>query len=500
MPVHTAATFSETVLASRDEADRIWQQQWHQEGLPETIDAALQQTVFEQLDGLLSSPRSIGRIDIDDIFYQIILVAEGADRDNPHGPVGEWALCNWILDRFWCRRFPEIDVEVFQQIDMTLQKFLVDSHIGRLVCWKRRMDTAFQPALTADAPVEALPKQLELIPDPCALQTKMLEDVFGGDFVFPPCGKVPLCRIGNRTVLLILHLFSGRRRLGDCHWWMQRIAEKILPDFPVLMISVDTAIDGTFGDLSGGDNFNQLHGLAESGAVAGSLTGPPCETFSAARNIQLEEQRGPRPLRTAAQPWCLHDRTVRELRQCEVGSELLLNSLRLESTIVCEGGGAIMEHPEKPADEEKVSVWGLQCHESWCMKLPNACRHRIEQWLYGSVGVKPTALRALNLGPPVIVGDALRSGAELWRTRPRHGLKGRGTDGRFRTSHAKEYPSALCRSLVVAVLKGLKYRIAQSGVRTPVVPTASQQQWLQHMSECSEVLAHTIFFPDYQGA
>jgi hypothetical protein len=58
----------------------------------------------------------------------------------------------------------------------------------------------------------------------------------------------------------------------------------------------------------------------------------------------------------------------------------------------------------------------------------------------------------------------------------------------------------LCRSLVVAVLKGLKYRIAQAGVRTPVVPTASQLQWLQHMSERSEVFAHKIFFPDYQGA
>ena len=500
MPVHIAATFNETVLASREEADQLWMQQWHQEGLPEVMDDAFQQHVFGALDVLLYSQRSSTLADVDHIFFQILSIAEGTDQAQLHGPLGEWALCHWILDRFWCRRFPEIDVAVFQQIDVALQQFLVDSHVGRLVCWKRRMDAAYQPEISVDGHHEAPSKMLELIPDPCTLQNALLDDVFEGDFVFPQCDKVPLCRVGNRTVLLILHLFSGRRRLGDCHWWMQHIAEKLMPDFPVMMISVDTAIDEIHGDLSGGDNFMQLLGLAKSGAVAGSLTGPPCETFSAARNIQMEEQRGPRPLRTTAQPWCLHDRTARELRQCAVGSELLMNSLQLESTVVCEGGGALMEHPEKPNDEEKVSVWGLRCHQSWCMKLPHACRHHIEQWLYGSVGVKPTALRALNLGPPVIVGEALRSGTELWRTRPRHGLKGRGSDGRFRTSHAKEYPSALCRSLVVAVLKGLKFRIDKAGVRTPVVPTAAQLQWLQHMSERSEVLAHTIFFPDYQGA
>ena len=132
------------------------------------------------------------------------------------------------------------------------------------------------------------------------------------------------------------------------------------------------------------------------------------------------------------------------------------------------------------------------------MKLPGACHHRIEQWLYGASGVKPTNLRALNLGPPITVGKALISGAEPWRVRPQQGLKGKGADGKYRTAQAKEYPSALCRSLVVALLKGLQYRIHTDGVRDPVTPSDSELRWIVQMRHQSEVLAHNVFFPDYQ--
>ena len=208
-------------------------------------------------------------------------------------------------------------------------------------------------------------------------------------------------------MILILHLFSGRRRVGDCHWWMQHLAAKIFPEMPVVMVSVDTAIDSVYGDLSCGSNFGRVLGMIKRGAVAGSLTGPPCETFSAARGIQLDTPFGPRPLRTSEMPWCLHDRSDRELRQCATGAELLLNSLQLECSVVVAGGGTITEHPAEPNDSDKVSVWRLRCHREWCMKLPSAAIHRIEHWLFGAVGVKPTFLRAINLGPPVVVGREL---------------------------------------------------------------------------------------------
>ena len=83
---------------------------------------------------------------------------------------------------------------------------------------------------------------------------------------------------------------------------------------------------------------------------------------------------------------------------------------------------------------------------------------------------------------------------------PTQGLKGKGKDGEFRTAQAKEYPSALCRSLIVAILKGLRYRLHNEGSRAPFSPSKELVQWLYHMHEQSEVLALRSYLPDYQGA
>jgi hypothetical protein len=174
-------------------------------------------------------------------------------------------------------------------------------------------------------------------------------------------------------------------------------------------------------------------------------------------------------------------------------------SRQIEVSVVSSGGGALMEHPWEAQEEEKVSVWRLRCHEEWVMRLPHAHRHRIEQWLYGSAGVKPTCIRALHLGPPSIVECSLQEGAELWRSRPTQGLRGRGADGKFRTAKAKEYPSALCRSLIVSVLRGLNYRIRTFGTGEPAQLTAHDQSWVTHMCQQSQVLAQGSYLPDYQG-
>ena len=78
----------------------------------------------------------------------------------------------------------------------------------------------------------------------------------------------------------------------------------------VRIISIDTAVRSHLG------SFGQLgfwRQLPVHGCVAGCLTGPPCETWSAARHILLEGGRGPRPLRLSELPWCLAERTGKEL-------------------------------------------------------------------------------------------------------------------------------------------------------------------------------------------
>lgn len=106
----------------------------------------------------------------------------------------------------------------------------------------------------------------------------------------------------------------------------------------------------------------------------------------------------------------------------------------------------------------------------------------------------------MHLGPPEVVGRTLAEGAEPWRLRPTRGLRGRGADGRFLTAQAKEYPNALRRSLMVAILKGIRHRIQRDGVSEIFVPDFELTQWVVHMCSQSEACTRQSHLPDYQRA
>eukprot|EP00435_Cladocopium_sp_Y103_P024998 s4736_g6.t1 len=396
-------------ICSSADAMRWFEQYWDAESFPSELDGLLATRLHEQFDEAVLSWPSPCLADIDSLVFQLLSLAEGAEIEPSHGDQGEWALCSWIMDKLRFSKFMCLSPEVFQRLDHDLQSFLRTSTIGKLLCWRRRMDEAHQPlvALDHELPVTSSAtsvKDLETIHDPCAQQLNMLAPLFVHPVPRPSSVGVPLGCEGGKPVIWLLHMFSGRRRRGDCHWWLTHIGEKVLPGFSIRMISVDTAIDAVHGDLSQGRNPDLILRMAKRGLFAASLTGPPCETFSAARGLQAGEVDGPRPLRSIQFPWCLPVLSARELRQCDTGSELLLNSLSIEVSIVAASGGALMEHPEEPVAEDKISVWRLAFHREWCMALRDACRHHFNQWLYGAAGVKPTCLRALNLGPPDVIG------------------------------------------------------------------------------------------------
>ena len=60
---------------------------------------------------------------------------------------------------------------------------------------------------------------------------------------------------GSRC-LYVLHMFSGRRRDGDCHYWIHKVLGAYFPGFRVKIFSVDTAIHEKCGNLASGENFN----------------------------------------------------------------------------------------------------------------------------------------------------------------------------------------------------------------------------------------------------
>ena len=186
--------------------------------------------------------------------------------------------------------------------------------------------------------------------------------------------------------------------------------------------------------------------------------------------------------------------------QTSMGTQLLTNSWTIEAAAVTHGAGAIMEHPWEADQDDRASVWRTDAHQQWLMKLPGAYRHYIQQYLFGSKGVKPTRLRALNLGDPGIMDKVIKEGMELWRPRPTLQLAGRSESGTFRTAAAKEYPSALCRTLVVALIQGLKSRASTEGFNPAATCRKADLVWLRDAWRASDVYTRQSFLPDFQGA
>lgn len=112
--------------------------------------------------------------------------------------------------------------------------------------------------------------------------------------------------------LYILHLFSGRRRTGDCGSFLHEVWQQHFGTTPikVVLLSVDTAVDEKLGNLDTGHSWDMILSLAQAGAFGLGLGGPPCETWSAARHIELGREGTSstsigRPAMARASPICL---------------------------------------------------------------------------------------------------------------------------------------------------------------------------------------------------
>ena len=145
----------------------------------------------------------------------------------------------------------------------------------------------------------------------------------------------------------LLSSTSSRRRLGDCHDWTYRLVGEFFPSYTLIFLSLDTAVGGELRNLLDGPGVASLLRLIDAGLIAGSLSGPPRETWSAARNLNIPPDstcRWPRPLRSAQRAWGLQFLSHRELHQLSTKSALMLANLRFEVGIVLSGGAAMLEH------------------------------------------------------------------------------------------------------------------------------------------------------------
>ena len=261
----------------------------------------------------------------------------------------------------------------------------------------------------------------------------------------------------------IIHLYAGRRREQDFHHHMNHLLHEGDQAWTtsVTVISLDTAIDPMM-NVHSPKLWSWLLAAAKAGRILGFLLGPPCETWSSARHEVLLGAdglplKGPRPLRLDDQCWGIEGLSLRELSQLSVGTCLLLRGLWLCVPIALSGGAVLLEHPAPPMQMDRPSIFRtgivtLLLREGWLFR-----RHTFQQWKHGAHGIKPTSLLYANNAIPKVLDELALQSVE----RPVQTLIGKGDDGLFRTTVAKEYPDNLCKCFAHAIwrhISGLPLR------------------------------------------
>ena len=269
--------------------------------------------------------------------------------------------------------------------------------------------------------------------DIAMLENTMLKDVgrWSPDFSWVPR---PLS-CGTRYFLV---LFSGHRRFAD-------IAQQLSWKSNIIQICVDLAVDPWHGNILRDTLWLQL---IRARKVAGAHAGPPCETYTFARWIEVEGG-GPRPLRTTSEPWGKDELTIKEVEQVFIGTILMLQAIYLLLLVFLHGGSFSLEHPKGQGGKDgKWSIWD----SAFIQQLLLCAEVRRVDFLQGPLGQpfpKPTSMLTGRLEKfATLLFDHYQPN---WR--PTDRLGGREKDSKqWKTAKAKAYPPLLCKAVVEAHL------------------------------------------------
>ena len=289
--------------------------------------------------------------------------------------------------------------------------------------------------------------------------------------VFAPCS------FGRHRV--VLHAFSGRRRIGDLQFFLDAMAQR-QTQYVLHVVSMDVVVDEIKGNAMDRDTWEFWISAIRQKHVIAMVAGPPCESWSCARaaKTSMEDHTDwhqPRIIRTREQLWGLDCASLREIVQLYTGNTLLSFSLVVFIEICFVNGFAILEHPGEPVwDADAASIWRLPVI-SMILSFPNVQKIRFCQGLLGAATPKPTNLMTANLPKLLLDLHACRVRTEL----PRTAAIGKDDQGRWKTTALKEYPPAMCQGLAVSLARGF----AHTGVNHDVPePTAAQLSVYESMN------------------
>lgn len=487
---------------------QLWTEDWRSHGFPEDLSEEICTEVHAALTAAALQWRHDDDSALSLTWCTIVDGYEARGHDAHHHAI--WAFALWGRECLY--ELPEQieDPDLFAMIEEEYLRLLDDMPVSSLIDRLERLHRARPPVPEVlPAPQREsvsdtrMAREIEPIASTFSHMTDALKFFTAAPVLhWPPQDGIPICELEDgRRVLLILHLFSGRRRAGDCHEWAHALVSQYFSDLGVVILSIDTAVCGELCDLLRGPGLRALHTIVEMGLVAGTLSGPPCETWSAARHLPPPEGcpfRWPRPLRSADQPWGLELLTYKELKQLSIGSALMLSNIEIEIKVILRSGAALQEHPAPHDQEEYASVWRTAVQRVLCRAAPHSKQIRIQQWKYGSTAVKPTIIRAMGLP---YAAQSLHRQADPHRVRPEKLLQGVDeATGLFRTAQAKEYPKDLCRALVVTLFEGLAKRRRTEGstIRYASQLGEREAQWLRTVTNRSKTVFADHFLPDYQ--
>jgi hypothetical protein len=222
---------------------------------------------------------------------------------------------------------------------------------------------------------------------------------------------------------------------------MNAFAEQF-PDFIIVTASVDIVIDSQYGDISKTETRDYWLSHIQQGHVIAFIGGPPCNTWSRARNIDLGEVHGPRVIRAPDAPWGLPSLRIGELRQVMLGTLLLGFAFECMVALATCSGAGLLEHPKDPEKPEYVSIWRLPILQL-LLTLPRMRLITLSQGLFGAPTPKPTTF--LVLGMATLEMDLHRH--RLSGHLPQGCSIGKDSSGNYRTAPLKEYPPALCQAV-----------------------------------------------------
>ena len=263
------------------------------------------------------------------------------------------------------------------------------------------------------------------------------------DVSIPLIPKQQITRSWRSRELLVFHFYSGRRRPGDLQCCLEKLD---IPSGHVLtVLSIDVMVCPQKGDLAKPEQQQRWLSVIRAGEVAGTINGPPCETWSVARYYQLlGHKNSPKPVRSLSHLWGLLGLRKQEDRQVTMGNVLLAFSLISSLIQALSGGFAVLEHPADPHLFENCPV---DAPTIWrCLPIDWLRQTGIFQFVmtqqghFGAPSPKPTCLMVAGLQSERVVEIELHNRRTRLPSKGTIGLE----KGGWATSKLKEYPEPFC--------------------------------------------------------